>query len=119
VTRRGPEFQLRIAGCPDLQQVVVAAVVQLEPGDRLPVAPIEAFGESQNRCERSDSPSRALAELAESDVLPFRSRAAMISRHEREDVDFLGLEATQIAVLDQVVRMLVVAFVADVHADVV
>src|SRR5215831_10561421 len=33
VPRRGPELQLRVARGPQLQQVVVAAVVQLEAGD--------------------------------------------------------------------------------------
>src|SRR5881275_1687134 len=38
VAQRGPQFQLRVARRPHLQQVVVAAVVQHEAGDRLRVA---------------------------------------------------------------------------------
>jgi len=43
----------------------------------------------------------------------------MVPRDERNHFGFLRLEAAQIAVLDQVVRVLVVPLVADVHADVV
>jgi hypothetical protein len=46
MTRRGPQFQFRIARRPHLQQVVVASIAQLEPGDRLSVASVEAFRES-------------------------------------------------------------------------
>src|SRR6476646_2735969 len=44
VTSRRPQLQLRVAGGPQLQQIVVAAIVKFEPGDRLGVAAIEAFG---------------------------------------------------------------------------
>ena len=43
----------------------------------------------------------------------------MVAGDERDDLDLVGLEAAQIAVLDQVVRVLVVPLVADVDADVV
>ena len=43
----------------------------------------------------------------------------MIARDERDDLDLLRIEAAQVAVLDQVVRVPVVALVADVDADVV
>src|SRR3954470_15981231 len=41
VSRGGPQLELRIAGRAQLQQVVVAAVVQLEPADRLCVTAVE------------------------------------------------------------------------------
>ena len=43
----------------------------------------------------------------------------MIPCHQRDDLDFFRLEASQVAVLDQIVRMFVVALVTDVHADIV
>ena len=43
----------------------------------------------------------------------------MIARDERDCFDFVGLEAAQIAVLDEVVRMFVMPRVTDVDADVV
>src|SRR3954471_21978273 len=52
VPRGGPELQLRVAGRAQLQQIVVAAVVELEPVDRLRVAAVEAFGQPQNRGQR-------------------------------------------------------------------
>jgi hypothetical protein len=43
----------------------------------------------------------------------------MVPRDEADDRDLLGLETAQPAVPDQVVRMLVMPFVADVRPDVV
>ena len=43
----------------------------------------------------------------------------MIPCDERDDLDFLRIEATEVPILDQIVRVLVVAFIADVNADVV
>ena len=43
----------------------------------------------------------------------------MVARDERDDLDLLRIESAQVAVLDQVVRVPVVALVADVDADVV
>ena len=45
--------------------------------------------------------------------------AAMVARHEAHDVDLLRLEAPEIAVLDQIEGMPMVALVADVLADIV
>jgi hypothetical protein len=43
----------------------------------------------------------------------------MVARHERDRLDFVRLESAQIAVLDEVVGVFVVALVTDVDADVV
>ena len=43
----------------------------------------------------------------------------MVAGDEGDDLDLLRIEAAQIAVLDQVVGMPVMALVADVHADIV
>ena len=59
VAAGGPQLELGVACRPQLQQGVVAAIVQLDAGDRLRVAAIEAFGEPQNRGERADhAPAR-------------------------------------------------------------
>ena len=58
-------------------------------------------------------------EIAVALVRFLRRRLAVVARDERDDFDLLRVEAAQIAVLDQIVRMAVVALVADVHADVV
>jgi hypothetical protein len=43
----------------------------------------------------------------------------VVSRDKRDDLDFLWVEAPQISILDQVVRVAVMTVVADVYADVV
>jgi hypothetical protein len=45
VSRRRPELQFRVSGRPQLQQPIVAAVVEFETRHRLRVAAIEAFGQ--------------------------------------------------------------------------
>ncbi len=57
--------------------------------------------------------------VAESDVPARRRRTPVIAGDERDRFDLVRLEAAKVAVLDQVVRMLVMTFVADVHARVV
>ncbi len=82
-------------------------------------------------CDRAFRPSRrntesvltvrrsGLRELAVAGVTALRHRAAMVPGQQRDDLDLFRLEAAQVAVLDQVIRMLVVTLVADVVADVV
>jgi hypothetical protein len=114
-----PQLELRIAGRSHLQQTIVAAVVQLDARDRLRMTAIEALRETENGRERPDRPSLPAAEDAEAVVPLFRCRLAMVAGDERDGFDLLRLEASEIAVLDQVVRMFVVPLVADVDADVV
>src|SRR5882762_9160376 len=71
--RGSPELQLGVARRPQLQQIVVAAIVQ----------PREAV------------------------VLALRRGLTMIARDERDCFDFVRFEAAKVAVLDEVVRMLV------------
>jgi hypothetical protein len=49
VARRRPQFELGVAAGPNLQQVVVAAIVELDAADALRVAAVEALGEAENR----------------------------------------------------------------------
>jgi hypothetical protein len=119
VPRRRPHFQLRVAAGSDLQQAVVAAIVQLDGRDGLLMTAIEAFGQPQNRRQRANGSPAFPAELAEAVVTFLRRRLAVIAGDERHRFDLLRVEPSKIAVLDQVIRVLVVALVADVHADVV
>jgi hypothetical protein len=119
VPRCGPELQLGVARRAQLQQVVVAAVVDLDAGDALCVAAVEAFRETQNGRQRADRPSRAARQLLEALVAALRRPQPMVTRDERDRLDLLGLEPAKIAVFDQVIRMLVVSLVADEHTDVV
>jgi len=119
VPRCGPHFELRIAGRADLQQDVVPAIVEFNGGDRLLVAAIESFGEAENRSERADRPAATAAEIAEQLVPLLGRRLTMVARDERDRVHFLGIEAAQVAVPDEIAGMFVVPLVADVDADVV
>jgi hypothetical protein len=119
MARGGPQFQLRVAGGAQLQQVVVAAVVELEPGDGLGVAAVETFRQPQDRRQRAHRPAGAPPERDEAVVPSLRRGLPVITGDQRDGFDFVGLEAAEIAVLDEIVRVFVVAFVADVHADVV
>src|SRR5262249_42576707 len=105
LTCGGPHFELRIPRRAKLQEIVVAAIVQGGTGDRLLVAPVEALGEAQDRRQRPDRPAPAPAHRAELLVAAFRRAASMVFGDERDRLDVVGLEAPQIAVLDQVVRM--------------
>jgi hypothetical protein len=117
--RGRPELQLRVTRRAQLQQVVVAAIVELQAGDGLRVAAIQTLREPQNRGKRTHRAPRPAGQPREAVVLALRRRLTMIARDERDCFDFVGLEAAQVAVLDQVVRMLVMAPIADVDADVV
>jgi hypothetical protein len=115
----GPELQLGVARRAQLQQVVVAAVVNLDAGDALRVAAIEALREAQNGRQRADGPARAARQLSEALVAALRCPQPVVAGDERDRLDLLGLEPAEVAVLHEVIRVLVVPFVADVHPDIV
>jgi len=115
----GPHLEFGIADRPQLQQIVFATVMELEAANRLRVTAVEALGQPQHRRQCPNRTAQPPREMAEPVVLPLRRRLSMIARDERDRLDLVGLEAAQVAVGDQVVRVLVVPFVADVDADVV
>ena len=117
--RRRPEFELGVAGGSNLQQVVVAAVVQFDAAHDLRVTAIEALGEPQHRRQRADGAARPALQIAEAVVAALGRRLAVVARDQRNLLDLVGLEAAQIAVANQVVRVFVMALIADLHADVV
>ena len=115
----GPELELRVARRPNLQQRIVAPIVELEARDRLSVTAVEIFRESKHRREPPDDLAPLPAELPEVRVVARRRRAPVIPGDQRDRFDFVRFEPAQVAVLDQVVRVAVVTFVADVDAGVV
>jgi hypothetical protein len=119
MSRRRPELQLRIARRSHLQQLIITPIVKLEAGDRLRMTAIEVLRETEDGGKRPDGPSLPAVEDAEAVVPFFRGGPAMIAGDERDGLDLFGLEASEIAVFDQVVRVFVVPLVADVDADVV
>ena len=116
---RGPELQLRITVGAQPREIVVAAREQVDTGQRLRVAAIESFGEPHDRRQHAHCRTQRAVEVAKALVRLFRGRLAMIARNEGDDLDLLRIEAAEITILDQVIRMAVMPIVADVHADVV
>ena len=83
------------------------------------MAAIEALGDAhEGRQQADDAPLRPL-QVGVAFVRLLRRRLAVVARDEGDDLDLLRVEAAQVAVPDQVVRVLVMAAVADVDADVV
>ena len=119
VPRRSPQLELGIAARPHLQQRIVAAIVKLDVGQALRVAPVEAFGEPQDGGQGFNGPAPLPGQLRVVFVSPLGRRAAMVTRDERHRVDLIGLESPEITILDQIVRMPVMTLVADMRADVV
>ena len=113
-----PHLQFRVTARAQLQERVLAAIVKLDAREVLRVAAIEAFGKPENRSQPPDVALALPRQLTVAVVAELGRRPAVIARHERDDLDFLRVESAQIAVLDQVVRMLMVPLVADVHSDV-
>ena len=100
MTRRRPDFQFRVAHGSDLQQAIIAAIMQFHGRDRLLVAAIEALREAQYGGQRADRLPALSTEAAEAFVPLLRRRLSVIAGDERDGLDLVGLEATKIAVLD-------------------
>jgi hypothetical protein len=114
-----PQLELGVGLGPQLQQGVFAPVVQLDAADGLRMAAIQALGEPEDRGQRANRAAAAARKAPQRTVFLLGRRPAVISRHQRDGFDFVGLEAAQVAVADEIFRVFMVAFVADVHADVV
>ena len=116
---RRPELELCVAGRGQLYSQRVAAIVDLDAANDLRVTPIEPFGEPDEGAEQPHGPALGRGQIRVPVVRLLRLRLAMISRGERDDLDLVGVETAQVPVFDQVIRVFVVALVADVVADVV
>ena len=87
---------------------------------QLVVAAVEALGDAQQRREPAHRTPLRRAARSRSSASRFRgSRLAVIARDHRDQLDLLGRQPAQVAVTDDVVRMLGVPVVADRGADVV
>ncbi|HYM25237.1 MAG TPA: hypothetical protein VEU08_18600 [Vicinamibacterales bacterium] len=93
--------------------------MQFDRAHALRMAAVEALGEPQDRRERADRPPLLAFQIAESLVAALRRRLAMVTCDQRHDFDFVRLEAAEVAVADQIVRVPVVPLVTDVNPDVV
>src|SRR5262245_39561813 len=119
VSSGSPKLELRVAGGSQLQQSIFAPVVQFDAGHRLGVAAIEALGQPENGRERPDRSPAFAGEIGITFMAALGCGAPMISGEKRHDFDLLRLEPAEIAVLDEIVGMLMVALVADVNTDIV
>jgi hypothetical protein len=119
VARGRPEFELRIAARPDVQQMVVAAIVEFETGHDLRMTAVEALREAENGAERAHRPARFPLESFETFVPALRRGLTMVSRDQANHFGFVRLEPAQLAVANQIVRMFVMPLVADVDTDIV
>jgi hypothetical protein len=119
LSRCGPELELRVARRTQPQHVVVAPVVQFEAADSLRMTAVEAFRQPQDRRQRADGSAPASPQIAVAVVAALGRAAPVVARDESDRFDLVRLEPPQIAVLDQVVRVPMMLFVADEDADVV
>ena len=88
-----PQLELCLSSRPNLEQVVLAAIVQLDAGDLLGVAAIEAFGEPQDGRECPDGATLPPAERPERLMAAFRRRPPMIAGNQGDRFDFFRLES--------------------------
>src|SRR5712692_8139009 len=84
VAPRRPQLELRVASRADLEEIVLAAIVQLETRDALRVAPIEALGQAQDRRQRAHDALTLARQIGEPLVTALRRGETMIARHERD-----------------------------------
>src|SRR5262245_28306547 len=119
LARGRPNLELRIAVGLKQEQRVFAPIMEFEARDCLRVASIEPLCQAKHGRERSDHLPQLARQLAVAVVVTRGRGAAMIPRHEGEGLDLLGVEPPEVSVLDEIVRVSVMALVADVDADVV
>jgi hypothetical protein len=80
---------------------------------------VQAFGQTQDGRQRPDGPPPLSLEVPIAIMAALGSGLTMVPGDERDGFNLIRFKSAQVAVLDEVVRMLVVTFVADVYADVV
>jgi len=114
-----PQLELGVARRANLQQRILAPIVEFDAGDRLGVAAIEILRHAQDRRETPNHFAALSAECPEIRV-PARGRCApVIASHQRNGFDLVRFETAEIAVFDQVIGVTMVTFVTDVDAGIV
>ena len=111
VTGGGPQLELRVAARAHLEQRVFASIVQFESRDDLGVAAVEALRQAEHGGKGADGSPAPAAETGVLVVTTIGRRPPVIPREEGDGVDLVGLEAAQVAVLDQVIGVFVVTLV--------
>jgi hypothetical protein len=118
VPSRCPHLQLRIVPAMEPDDDVFTSIVDFQTRNWLRVAAVETLRDAEDRCESAYGPAKRRRELRILRMRTFRRPAPMITSHQSHHLDLIRMEAAQVAVLDQVVGMLVMAGEADVAADV-
>jgi hypothetical protein len=119
MTGRGPQLEFRVSGGLHHQQRFVLVILQCEPRDDLRVAAVERLREPQHGSEGADDATPLLRQVGVSFVAAHRHRAPVVAGNQGNGLHVGRLEPSQVAIANEVVRVLVMPFVADVHADVV
>src|SRR5215203_2936860 len=88
LTMGGPELELGVARCSNLDEIFVAAVVHFDARNGLRVTAIEGLCEPQNRRQDTDGAAILPAERAEVGMRFLRRRLAVIAGDERDDFRF-------------------------------
>jgi hypothetical protein len=100
MTVRGPELEFGVAGCPKPREIVVVARIEVDPGKCLRVAPVEPLGKADHRGQRPHGAAERTGKLAVAFVRLLGRRLPVIAGDERDHLDFLWIEAAQVAVLN-------------------
>ena len=119
LARRRPHLQFGVADRLHANAQLTQALADLKAANGAVAASIERFGQAQESAEDDNGVLGFLVEILVALVIALGRRPAVIAGGEGDDVDFFRLEAAKVAVLDQVVRVAVMAPEADVVADVV
>lgn len=114
-----PQLELGIAVGREPHFQDVALLGGLDVADHLGMAAIQPFGEAHDRAEQPHGLALRPRQIGEALMPLLGLRLTMIPGREGDDLDLVRIEAPQIPVFDEVVRVFVVPFVADVVADVV
>lgn len=116
---RGPDLELGVAGRSQADDELALAVGHLHAADHLGMAAVEALGQPDERRAQSDGPAHRRRQVAEAVVALLGRATPVVAGNQREHVHLVRREPAEAAVLDQVVRMPVMAGVADVEPRVV
>jgi len=103
----------------EYQPIPVAGRLQFHLVHHLPVTAIKALRHAQQGRSDADGAPCLGRQRRELPIRLLRPTPSVRPRHQRDGFHFLWLESPQPAVVDQVVRVPVMADVRDVAADVV
>ena len=114
-----PDLELCVADGENVQAECANPFADLHLADDTVSAAIQRLGDTKKRRQHTNGPQQPFRQIGDPGMRAGRGGTAVIASHQRDDLDFVGLKAPEIPVLDEIVGMTVVFLVADVVADVV